>query len=216
MTAAVPGERVRVGVLLFDGCDVLDVTGTIEPLLVADRLAGRTGDPARFDLVTMGAAGTGPVTGYGGLRVLPDVVASDVRHLDVLVVPGMVDIEAAVSDADLVATVATLAADAALVTSVCTGSFLLAAAGLVGDRPVTTHHEDLDALRATASVGDVVAGVRWVDDGDLVTGAGIASALAFGLHLVDRVAGRTAAIATARQLEHPWDPDGRDGVLPSA
>jgi transcriptional regulator GlxA family with amidase domain len=216
MTTAGPRERTRVGVLLFDGCDVLDVTGTVEPLLVADRLAGRSGDPTRFDVVTLGAAGGGPVNGYGGLRVVPDVGAADAGDLDVLVVPGMVDIEAATTDVDLVATVASLAAGARLVTSVCTGSFLLAAAGLTAGRPVTTHHEDLGALRGTGSVGEVVAGVRWVDDGDLVTGAGIASALAFGLHLVDRVAGRTAAIATARQLEHPWDPDGRDGVLPSA
>jgi transcriptional regulator GlxA family with amidase domain len=206
------GVPVRIGVLLFDGCDVLDVTGTIEPLLVANRLAVRAGRTAPVDVVTLGAAGDGTVSGYGGLRVVPDRGASDADHLDVLVVPGMVDIEAALDDLDLVATVATLAARARVVTSVCTGAFLLAAAGLVRDRPVTTHHEDAAALAAREDVGRVVTGVRWVDDGDLVTGAGIASALAFGLHLVDRIAGRTAAITTARQIEHRWDPAGRDGA----
>ena len=91
--------------------------------------------------------------------------------------------------------------------SVCTGAFLLAAAGRLRDRPATTHHEDVDDLAARDDVGEVRTGVRWVDDGAVVTGAGLSSGLALGLHLVDRVAGRDLAVATAAQIEHPWRPD---------
>jgi transcriptional regulator GlxA family with amidase domain len=58
----------------------------------------------------------------------------------------------------------------------------------------------------------VVRDVRWVDDGDVVTGAGLSSGLALALHLVDRFASRDLAVATARQIEHPWDPEGRDAI----
>jgi transcriptional regulator GlxA family with amidase domain len=128
-----------------------------------------------------------------------------------VVVPGTVDLETALGDAELVATVAALARRADIVTSVCTGSFLLAAAGLLAGRTATTHHEDLAALAARNDVGAVRAGVRFVVDGPVVTAAGLSSSLSLGLHLVDRLGGRGLAVATARQLEHPFDPGGDDG-----
>jgi transcriptional regulator GlxA family with amidase domain len=202
---------LRVAILLFDGCDLLDAGGPYDVLLTADRLVVRTGEPPRFRTVTLSRSGE-PVTAYGGLRLTPHHAIDAVDDLDVLIVPGTVDLEAALGDQDLIDDVSTLAGRARLHTSVCTGAFLLAAAGLLDGRPATTHHEDLTALGDRDDVGEAVAGVRFVDDGDLVTAAGLSSGLSLGLHLVDRLAGRALAMATARQLEHAWDPDGGDAI----
>jgi transcriptional regulator GlxA family with amidase domain len=155
------------------------------------------------------------VVAYGGLGLVASSGVNTVGSLDVLIVPGTIDLDRALADADLVARVGQLAGSAELVASVCTGAFLLAAAGALEQRPATTHHEDLADLGARPDVGRAVPGRRWVDDGAVVTAAGLSSGIAFGLHLVDRLASRELALATAEQLEHAWDPDGRD-LIPVA
>jgi transcriptional regulator GlxA family with amidase domain len=202
---------LRVGLLIFDGCDLLDVGGPYEVLLTANRLALRAGDAAPFEVVTLAA---GPVVAYGGLGLVASDDLTSVGSLDVLVVPGTIDLERALADAELTADVQRLVDLADLVTSVCTGAFLLAAAGALEGRPATTHHEDLADLGVRPDVGRAVPGRRWVDDGTVVTAAGLSSGIALGLHLVDRLAGRELAVATADQLEHAWDPEGRDLVPP--
>lgn len=212
---------VRTALLVFDGCDLLDVGGPYEVLLTANRLAGRTrtggprgedGAHAPFEVVTV-APDERPLAAYGGLGLRAQTTAADVGPVDLLVVPGLIDLDAALGDDALVAAVAALAASAEVTASVCTGSFLLAAAGVLRGRRATTHHEDAALLAARDDVGEVVTGRRWVDDGEVVTGAGLSSGIALGLHLVDRFAGRDLAVATARQIEHAWDPDGRDQVV---
>jgi transcriptional regulator GlxA family with amidase domain len=189
----------QVAVLLFDGFDLLDAGGPYEVLLTANRLAERQGQPRPF-VVTTVADHDGPVAAYGGLRVLADTTVDQLAAVDVVIVPGTID-------------VAALAARASTTTaSVCTGAFLLAAAGLLEGRTATTHHEDVPALAARPDVGATVTTARWVDTGDVVTVAGLSSGIAGALHLVDRIAGRDLAVATARQIEHAWDPDGADVV----
>jgi len=201
----------RVGMLVFDGFDLMDLVGPYEVILTANRLAARRGEDEPFEIVTVSAGGP-LISAYGGLQVKPQAAADTAGHLDVVIVPGTIDVDAALADTDLVATVGRLGAAAATTTSVCTGSFLLAAAGLLAGRTATTHHEDVAALAERDDVGSTATGVRWVDDGEVITAAGISSGIAFGLHLVDRFAGREMALACARQIEHPWDPDGHDVV----
>lgn len=197
--------------LVYPGCDLLDVGGPYEAVLTADRLQARRRAEPRLEVGTL-ATDPGRVTAYGGLELGGHRRAQEVDHLDVVVVPGTVDIDAALGDASLLATVGELARRSDIVASVCTGSFLLAAAGLLEGRTATTHHEDLNALAARADVGAVRGGVRFVVDGPVVTAAGLSSGLSLGLHLVDRLVDRELALATARQLEHPFDPEGHDGV----
>lgn len=203
---------MRIGLLLYDGVDVIDAGGPYEVFLTASRLARRNGDDPPFDVVTLTPDG-GPVTAYGGLGLVPQAGAHDPDlALDAVVVPGTIDVAAATADAPLMAAVRSLSAGAAVTTSVCTGAFLLADAGLLAGRPWTTHWEDVDDLAGRLGGPDRPdgggrRGVRWVDDGDVVTAAGLASGIAMALHLVDRFAGRALAERTARQLDHPWSPD---------
>lgn len=203
----------RVALLVFEGCDLLDLGGPYEVLLTANRLAARRGLDAPFEVATV-ALTTDPVTCYGGLGLVAQQRVDDVTTLDVVIVPGLIDVASATRDAELVGAVRGLADRSPLTTSVCTGAFLLAEAGLLTGVPATTHHEDLPALRDRADVGEVVGGRRWVDAGAVVTGAGLASGLDLGLHLVDRFAGRELAEATAAQVEHAWHPDGHETPVP--
>ncbi len=94
---------------------------------------------------------------------------------------------------------------ARLTASVCTGAFLLAQAGLLEGRQATTHWEDIDAFAARYPQVVVRRAVPWVDEGDVVTSAGIAAGIDMSLHLVERLHGCDLARATARQMEYPWD-----------
>ncbi len=201
----------HVGLLLFDDVDLLDVGGPYEILLTANRLAVRTGQQPPFEVTTVVADGAErAVTAYGGLGL---VATSDVEQagaLDVVVVPGAVDVDAVLANEAVTRALARVVADAGLVTTVCTGSLLLARQGLLDDvAGATTHHEDLPDLAAI--LGERAVRARWVDAGSVVTAGGLSNGLAMALHLVDRLAGRDLAVATALQVDYPWDPD--DGVV---
>lgn len=207
-TGVADTAAMRIGLLLYDGVDVIDAGGPYEVFLTASRLAARDGAEPPFDVVTLTPDG-GPVTAYGGLGLVPHAAATDAGLvLDAVLVPGAVDVGAALADVALVDSVRTLAATAGLTTSVCTGAFLLAEAGALAGRRWTTHWEDIDDLAARLGSDEGARrGVRWVDDGDVVTAAGLTSGIAMALHVVDRHAGRDLAERTARQLDHPWSPE---------
>lgn len=194
---------LTAGILLFDRVDLMDVAGPYEVLLTANRLAARDGDAVPFAVLTVGC-GRQPRRAYGGLALVAQTSAEQAGPVDLLIVPGAVAITDVAADPQVVDAVRTLAHDAQVIASVCTGAFLLAAAGLLRDVPATTHWEDVDTLGARDDVGPVRDDVRWVDAGRIVTAGGLSSGIAMALHLVERWAGRRLAEATARQIDYPW------------
>jgi transcriptional regulator GlxA family with amidase domain len=204
-----PHDRpVRVGLLLFEDVDLLDVGGPYEVFLTANRLAARNGAPAAFEVVTMTPDEERTVTAYGGLGLVASHDLDTVGPLDVAVVPGTIDLDTATARPELMAAVTRLRATP-LVATVCTGAVILARAGGLDDvDAATTHHEDVGLLADV--VGARATTARWVDAGPVVTAGGLSSGIAMALHLVARLVGRDLAIATAAQVEYDWDPD--DGV----
>ncbi len=194
----------------FDGMDLLDAGGPYEVLLTASRLLARDGRPADLSIV-VAARQAGEVHAYGGLGLIATDALADLKATDLLIVPGAVDTAALTDDAELLAQVARLSATATITMSVCTGAFLLAAAGLLEGRAWTTHHEDVDGLAVRLGPDGARVGVRWVDSGPIVTAAGLSSGIAGALHVVDRLFGRDLAQRTARQIEYTWEPDGTAG-----
>lgn len=191
--------------VVFDGMDLLDAGGPYEVLLTASRLLERDGHAQALRLQAAGL-GSGLVHAYGGLGVESSVALSEVAETDVLVVPGAIDTSVLTDNHELLAQVARLAGTATLTLSVCTGSFLLGAAGLLDDRPWTTHHEDMGALARLLTADRAVSGSRWVDSGNIVTAAGLSSGIAGALHVVERLFGRELAQRTAKQIEYDWSP----------
>lgn len=196
---------MEIGILLFDGVDLVDSGGPYEVFLTASRLQERIGEPGLFNVQTMSTDGS-PVTAYGGLGLVPQVSAKDCQSLDVVVIPGTINLDAAESDRELLETVKHLASISTLTTSVCTGAFLLAATGLLDGRQWTTHWEDIDDLsQRTKTPG--IREVRWVDAGDVITSGGLTAAFDMALHVVARLTTTDLAQQTAKQLDYPWDAD---------
>ena len=191
-----------IGLYLFDDVELLDFAGPYEVFTTATRVAQRDGAPAPFRVVTISAEAR-PATARAGLRLAPDATLADHPPLDVLIVPGGV-VTRELARPAVIGWIGAQAVQVELLASVCTGAFLLAAAGLLDGRPATTHWEDLDDLRRMFPAVQVVDAVRWVEDGDIVTSAGIAAGIDMSLHLVARLCGPALAQATARQMDYPW------------
>jgi transcriptional regulator GlxA family with amidase domain len=195
---------LNVGIYVFDDVEVLDFGGPFEVFSTASRVALRleVGKPPPFAPLLI-ADSVRPVRARAGLRVLADASFADHPPLDVLLVPGG-EVTAELERAPVRDFIATAAKRARLTASVCTGAFLLAKAGLLAGRRVTTHWEDADDLARQFPELTVETGVPWVDDGDIVTSAGISAGLDMSLHLVARLASVALAERTARQMDYLW------------
>lgn len=186
-----------VALLLFDDVEVLDACGPFE-VFATSRLA--SGEPA-FRVLTV-ASSRAPVTAVGGLRLMPDHDLEDCPHADVLVIPGGVGRKRESGNERLIDWIRTRAAQAEIVFSVCTGAFLLGRAGLLTGLNVTTHASALDELATAHPEATVRRDVRYVDNGHIITAAGIAAGIDGSLHVVERLVGNAVANATAHRMEY--------------
>lgn len=197
---------MRIALLVFDAVDLLDLGGPYEVFLTANRMAERAGEPAPFDVLVTSIEGA-PHHAYGGLGLIPTHAAvADLDPVDVLVVPGLIDVDGALANPRLIDAIRQAAQRTGTVVAVCTGAFLLAQAGLLTDVPATTHFADVEEL-GTHIGKHCVHRRRWVDAGRIVTSGGLTSGIAMSLHLVRRFVSLDLALRTARQLEYDWDPD---------
>ncbi len=184
------------GLLIFDQAEELDFAGPWEVFTVSAQL--REGG----DTAVLIAENPGPVRCAKGMRVLPDHTLGDHPPLDVLLVPGGRGTRTVEADhPDVVAWIAKTGAQANWVTSVCTGTFLLHAAGLARGRRVATHWSREDDLEARGDV-TVVRDARYVVDGGLLTSQGISAGIDSALWLVGRLHGREHARAVRRVMQY--------------
>jgi len=201
---------LTIGIYLFDDVELLDFAGPYEVLTCAARVAGKLDLPVPFRVVSIGRT-RAPTRARAGLALQPDASFEDDTGIDVLIVPGGVVAEE-IKKPEVIAWIAATAARAQLTASVCTGAFLLARAGLLDGLAATTHWEDVAELRAMAPLVRVEENRRWIDEGNIVTSAGISAGIDMALHLVERLAGRELALATARQMEYDWNEDVTDAA----
>lgn len=196
---------LNVAILLFEDAEALDFAGPYEVFTTASRVARRRGaSEDRFTVFSV-AQHAEPVRVRAGLQIVPDHIFFQHPAIDVLIIPGGV-VDAEMENSKLLEWIQTSAAPAKITASVCTGAFLLAAAGVLTSGPATTHWEDIADLREQFPALQVQESVRWVDQGRLVTSAGISAGIDMSLHLVARLAGQELAVATARQMEFDWAP----------
>jgi transcriptional regulator GlxA family with amidase domain len=182
-----------VALLAYDGVQLLDVTGPIE---VFEAARGRGAD---YDLVV--ASPQGGDVYAGRVRIGADVAIGELpQRLDTLVVAGAPDWRAVIADQALVRAVAGLAARSRRVASVCAGSFLLAAAGLLDGRRAATHWELAGELAREFPAVDVDADAIFVADGGVHTSAGITAGIDLCLALVEADHGAALAREVARHL----------------
>ncbi|MDM7853620.1 DJ-1/PfpI family protein [Cellulomonas alba] len=190
------GSALRVGIFVFDGAEELDVVGPYDVLAAWAALSA-----LRPEVVTFSADGAG-VRCAKGLCLVPDQSAAGVGPLHVLVYPGGRGTRPLAADPDHLAWVRSMRASTPLMASVCTGSLVFAAAGLLSGRPATTHWAAFDELVGfdPSVLPDDEA--RFVDDGDVVTSAGVSAGIDMALHLVARLESPDAARAVRRGIQY--------------
>ncbi|MBX9628333.1 MAG: DJ-1/PfpI family protein [Gemmataceae bacterium] len=195
--------RIRTAILVFPDVEVLDFCGPFEVFSVT-RLdeAKRREEPSPFDVYLV-AETAEPVRATGGLRVIPDHTFDTAPAADLLVVPGGWGTRQQVDNPRLVGWVKAQAERARLTMSVCSGSLVLGAAGLLAGKRATTHWMALGLMRGMFPDVTVEDGLHWVEDG-VHTSAGIAAGIDLALRVVAKLCGEPVARSTAKYMEYPY------------
>lgn len=198
----------NVGILVFNDIEVLDFAGPYEVFTTASRVfrRGQPDAPNPFTVFTLGKT-RDPVRARAGLGVFPDFGFDRHPDIDLLLVPGGV-VTAELEEPEVIRWIAETSTRAKVTASICTGAFLLAKAGLLDGKSATTHWEDIADLRAMFPAVKVLERRRWVDEGRIVSSAGISAGIDMSLHLVERLASRQLAERTARQMDFDWTENG--------
>ncbi len=201
-------QLLTVGILIFDDVEVLDFCGPFEVFSVA-RPAGKYGDEFKlFNVVTI-AEEDRIITCRGGLLVKPHATTENHPPLDILVVPGGQGTRRERHNQRLLGWIARQDQHTNLTTSVCTGAFLLAERGLLDHHRATTHWSSVEWMRGTYPAVEMVADTRVVDEGHIITSAGISAGIDMSLYVVSRLHGVDVAEWTARQMEYDWSARGQ-------
>jgi transcriptional regulator GlxA family with amidase domain len=195
-------EQKIIAFVVYPGLTPLDLVGPLQVLSALAQL-----DP-RHRTVVVGAAKDAVGTDTP-LRIAPSHTFDEVPSPYAVLVPGGgVPTLRAMADEALLGWLRTAAAGAELVTSVCTGSLILGAAGLLDGKEATTHWMFRDLLKG---VGATPVARRWVEDGNVLTAAGVSAGIDLALHLVERLAGRDVAKTVQFGIE--YDPEPPQGPL---
>lgn len=189
----------NLGILLFEGAELLDFAGPYE----AFSTAGRREEQQYFNTFSLGEK-PGSIVSANGLPCGVEYTLEDAPKLDILLVPGGKGTRTEVRNTRLIEWIKEIAASAELVTSVCTGSFLLAEAGLLKGKQATTHWASIERMRETYPDVEVLENVRYVDQGDIVTSAGVSAGIDMALYLIERLHGTSVAEGAARVMEYDY------------
>jgi transcriptional regulator GlxA family with amidase domain len=195
------GEPRRVGILLFDMVEEIDAVGPWEVFAWWTHHYPEDG----WEATTFSADGT-PVTCDNTLVIHPHHSFATVPPLDVLVHPGGDGHIAMLKDEAHLDWVRERKSRVPLMTSVCTGSVVFAAAGLLGGRPATSNRNSLDHMKSIDETIEVRRGERFVDDGDVITAAGLSAGIDMALHVVGRLVSPERAREVREGIEYAPDP----------
>jgi len=191
----VSGDTFRardVAIVIYDGVELLDFAGPGEVFASA----------GKFDVFTVGPTGA-PVTSQGFVQVQPRYSVASAPRPDILLIPGG-NAGNVIDDAATMSWIKATAGKAEQVLSVCNGAMILAHAGLLDGLEATTHHGSIAALRQHAPRTTVHDDRRYVDNGQVVTAAGVSAGIDMSLHVVSKLLGAQAALNAARYMEYAW------------
>jgi transcriptional regulator GlxA family with amidase domain len=193
-------SQKTVGVLLFEGFELLDVFGPLEAW-------GMHAEIANGCTIVTAAEAAGAVNSAQGPRAIADYSLADCPRIDVMLVPGGIGTRREVNNAPLLEWLRRRAAEAEIVTSVCTGAALLARAGLLDGRRATSNKLSFKWATEQGPAVEWVKQARWVEDGKFATSSGVAAGIDMTLALVARLAGAETAERIAIRMEYEWHRD---------
>jgi transcriptional regulator GlxA family with amidase domain len=195
-------EHLSIGIALFDGAEELDWAGPWEVLSYWSKRHPED----EIEVFTVARDNSRPIVCAKGLRVLADHSWQSAPEIDVLVYPGGQGTRALIGDDEVRAWVRSVHERARITTSVCTGAFVLADAGLLKGRAATTHWDDFDELLAIDDSIQARREDRFVDEGDIITSAGISAGIDMALHLIIRLHSEDRAREIKRRIQYEPDP----------
>jgi len=190
----------KVGIIVFDNAEVLDVMGPYEVFSVAGRLS----EPCEFQVVLISDTEDKNVTLRHGLRIHTDMSIYQMQEFDLIIVSGGITTSAE-RNKNLLEFLVKSKARGTTIASICTGAFILAEAGLLGKNRVTTHWEDQEELQNRFPDLTVIPNQRWVESEGIFTSGGISAGIDLSLHLVQVLADLDLALRVAKQMEYSWN-----------
>ena len=190
----------RFGIFLFDEAEELDWAGPWEVLASWSQF-----HPDEAEVFTF-ARTEGPITCAKGLRVLPQYTWENCGPIHVLVYPGGQGTRQHLGDEEIHNWLRRLSDENALITSVCTGSLVLADAGLLDGRPATTHWASIDFLGTLGQNVTVKPDDRFVDSGEVITASGVSAGIDMALHLIARLESKERAVEVRRYIQYDPEP----------
>src|SRR5512133_1177359 len=190
-------KKLNAAILIFEDVEVLDFTGPFEVFSVTNEL----NDDSLLNVYTVARKKT-QVIARNGLSVNPDYSINDAPHPDILIVPGGSGTRPILQQHDILTWIIRSAESAEKVLSVCTGALLLAKVGLLDGLRATTHQSAFELLGELAPRTEIVRDVRFVDNGKVITAAGISAGIDMSLHVIEMLYGAETARHTAAYMEY--------------
>ncbi len=198
---AVSPAQVNVAIVVQNGMELLDFAGPGEVFAAAG-----SSDARPFQVFTVSAS-RAPVTSQGFVEIIPDYSIDSTPRVDILVIPGGGH-SSLINDPSMMTWIGRTVGSAQYTLSVCTGALVLAAGGFLDGKEATTWFGAIDRLRTAAPRTVVHENTRFVDNGTVITTAGISAGIDGSLHLVSRLLGAEAAAGVARYMEYDnWKPN---------
>ena len=194
-----------VGILIFDGVEVLDFAGPFEVFSVT-RSLGEFTDETKLYMPLIIAEEQRIIRATGNLLIEPHHTIHDHPKLDLILIPGGHGTRQLQTHEPVLDWIRQQSETVSLTTSVCTGSFLLASAGLLQGKSATTHWGSIDRLRELFPEIVVRDNVRYVDEETIVTSAGVSAGIDMALSVVAKRHGEPVARQSARHMEYDWRP----------
>ena len=192
-----------VGILIFDDVEVLDFCGPFEVFSTTRPAGIHSDDSVLFKAITI-AEEDRIITCRGGLLVKPHYTIENAPPLDILLVPGGQGARRERHNRRLLDWIGEQDRHTELTSSVCTGAFLLAERGLLDQHRTTTHWNSVEWMRDTYPAVTMLNDQRVVDEGHIITSAGVSAGIDMSLHIVARLHGIDTARWTARRMEYDW------------
>lgn len=198
-------KKMNVAIFVYEGVEILDFGGPGE-VFASAHVGEGDGRTTAFNVYTV-AATADPILSQRFITVVPGYTIENCPKPDIIVLPGG-NSRPSVEDPRVIAWVQAAAKDRALLMSVCTGAFVLAKAGLLDGREATTWYGAIDRLKEAAPRTRIHSDTRFVDNGNIITTAGVSAGIDGALHLVSRLCGIESARAVAKYMEYDrWKED---------
>lgn len=188
---------LNVGILLYPNVEVLDFAGPFEVFSVASELYDHT----LCDVFTISEDAT-LIRSVNGLQVQPDFTFENNPHIDILIIPGGVGARKQIENKVALDWIRKTTITSTITFSVCSGALLLGKLGLLDNVACTTHHEVISVLQNIAPTAQVESDTRFIDNGKIMTSAGISAGIDLSLHIVKKLFGSDVKEKTVRYMEY--------------